>query len=281
MKQLTKIFAEEEEEWIWAADALIRSVNTRSTTARMRKDWSLQEILLLGCPVWIPGAPTVSGLLAGWKDMLEKLQLSKRTPIDPKLEVNKMLALAERQKWITEDESNKRQTQPEMDTTEVGQKMRKEIKKALALTFSHQGEDLDLDDFSTRPAHSREIEEVGQGKRTLSKVAALQAIFMLRVRAEGLKDGVKAHAKIVNAVGELEYIFDLTNELDPDTPEQHTTQLREKTPDETTKDTRATHSLSRCILRSESGHGGGEHREDGGESESQRGSVNGGTRDRQ
>ncbi|KAL3693580.1 hypothetical protein R1sor_007231 [Riccia sorocarpa] len=55
-KQLTKLFTHQEEEWVGAAEQLIRSVNNRGMEGREHQAWSIQETILLQPPKRIPGA---------------------------------------------------------------------------------------------------------------------------------------------------------------------------------------------------------------------------------
>ncbi|KAL3688085.1 hypothetical protein R1sor_014394 [Riccia sorocarpa] len=99
-KQLTKLFTHQEEEWVGAAEQLIRSVNKGGREGRERQTWSIQEIVLLQPPKRIPAAPTTSGLLDCWHKIREKLKLDDTVQLSSTMPTTKALMLAEAQGWI-------------------------------------------------------------------------------------------------------------------------------------------------------------------------------------
>ncbi|KAL3695157.1 hypothetical protein R1sor_008808 [Riccia sorocarpa] len=103
-KQMGKMFTANDEEWTWAAEQLIRSVKAKGKEARERRDWSIQEILILQSPSKVPAAPTASGLLNVWKTLRRKLELDQNSLMDAGMRTNKYLKLAESQSWLSREE---------------------------------------------------------------------------------------------------------------------------------------------------------------------------------
>ncbi|KAL3678974.1 hypothetical protein R1sor_021930 [Riccia sorocarpa] len=104
LKQIAKMFTHPDEDWIGAAEQLIRSTNSRGRDARERRDWLLQEVLLLNHPIKIPKAPTLTGLLEAWKLARGKLILDDQYVVSKCWQTSKILKLAISQKWITQEE---------------------------------------------------------------------------------------------------------------------------------------------------------------------------------
>ncbi|KAL3695890.1 hypothetical protein R1sor_009966 [Riccia sorocarpa] len=105
MKQMAKLFLQEEEEWVQAAGQLIKSVKRARAGARERRNWSTQEILLLDAPKRIPGAPTVSGLLDCWNEVKLKWKLDRGAQLPRRISIVQYTVLAMNQEWMTEMEA--------------------------------------------------------------------------------------------------------------------------------------------------------------------------------
>ncbi|KAL3697975.1 hypothetical protein R1sor_012051 [Riccia sorocarpa] len=102
LKQSAKLMEDSEEEWILAADLLIKRVNNKGRWSRERQDWTRQETLLLFEP--IPGAPTVSGLIECWSKARQRLQLDRLEEVGEMTTITQITILGRRQGWFTKDE---------------------------------------------------------------------------------------------------------------------------------------------------------------------------------
>ncbi|KAL3683828.1 hypothetical protein R1sor_001850 [Riccia sorocarpa] len=104
IKQVCKFFLNPSEDWVQAAEQLIRTVNNRGGQSRERASWTIQEILLLQCPTRVPGAPTISGLLGAWKQARRQIQLQTPVLLHSQSRPKMLVILASTQGWISRDE---------------------------------------------------------------------------------------------------------------------------------------------------------------------------------
>ncbi|KAL3695431.1 hypothetical protein R1sor_009507 [Riccia sorocarpa] len=97
-----KLIYDTEEEWILAAEQLIKSVRGSGLGTADRRTWNLQEILLLGGPKRIPNAPTVTGILEAWHSGKLKLKLPPEVEIGRDMKCHQYLRLGRQQGWWSE-----------------------------------------------------------------------------------------------------------------------------------------------------------------------------------